>query len=214
MGRIRNGANGGFSGKAGSIIGSSWNSVNYIKGLPKLSNKPASEKQLDQRARFAAVLGFMGPIKDVLLMGYKGQKAGRATGFNLGIQYALTNAVIGTYPDYAVNPAKVQISKGTLQAPHGIVLNATVSGSLAVSWYPQVNGLNAFADDLMVVLLYNETQKLFLVYTDGGTRADGTSNLTIPADFSGQVVHAFFFYVDRDNTRQSTSTYAAPVAIV
>ncbi|WP_316737535.1 DUF6266 family protein [Pedobacter aquatilis] len=81
MGTIRNGANGGFSGKAGSFIGSSWKDISYIKGLPKLSTKPASLKQLTQRARFSAVLTFMGPIKDVLIQGFKGQKTGRATGF-------------------------------------------------------------------------------------------------------------------------------------
>lgn len=214
MGRIRNGANGGFSGKAGSVIGSSWNSVSYIKGLPKLSNKPASIKQLDQRARFAAVLGFMGPIKDLLLMGYKGQNASRASGFNMGIQHALTHAVVGTYPDYTVSPALIQVSKGTLQAPHGIVVSSVNAGVLDLNWSPLVNGLNAFADDTMVVLLYNETQKLFLAYTDTGTRGNGMSSITIPAEFSGQVVHAFFFYVDRGGTRQSISTYVAPITII
>ncbi len=36
---IRQGANGGFSGKAGSIIGTR-RDINYIKGLPRLSNTP------------------------------------------------------------------------------------------------------------------------------------------------------------------------------
>ena len=214
MGIIRNGVNGGFSGKAGSVIGSSWNKVSYIKGLSKLSTKPASLKQLDQRVRFGTVLAFMGPIKDILIMGYKGQTAGRATGFNMGIQHALMNAVIGIYPDYEIDYSLIQISKGTLQQPSSMVLSSIVTENLEVAWSPQVNTLNAFADDVLVALIYNPTQKFFLSYTDVGLRADGTATLTIPSDFSGQTVHAYFFYVMRDGTRQSISAYAAPVEIV
>ncbi len=49
MGRIKQGANGGFSGKAGSVIGSSWKGIEYIKGRPKVSNKPATQRQLEQQ---------------------------------------------------------------------------------------------------------------------------------------------------------------------
>lgn len=214
MGIIRNGANGGFSGKAGSVIGSSWNNVSYIKGLPKISTKPASLKQMDQRLRFGIVMGFLVPIKDMLLKGYKGQAAGKATGFNLGVQYALNNAVAGTYPAYEIDFSLVQISRGTVQKPASIVLSSTVAGSLEVAWSPQLNTLNAFADDVLVALLYNADQKFFLSYTEAGLRADGTASLDIPADFSGQAVHAYFFYVARDDARQSVSAYSAPVTMV
>ncbi len=39
MGTIRNGANGGFSGEAGSIIGSRWRDLNYSKGVPKVRSQ-------------------------------------------------------------------------------------------------------------------------------------------------------------------------------
>jgi hypothetical protein len=35
-------ANGTFSGKVGSIIGSNWPSIDYLKGLPKKSSKSIS----------------------------------------------------------------------------------------------------------------------------------------------------------------------------
>lgn len=42
MGTIRQGANGSFRGKAGSVIGSSWKGIDYIKGLPKKRTKGAT----------------------------------------------------------------------------------------------------------------------------------------------------------------------------
>ncbi|RZJ16068.1 MAG: hypothetical protein EON51_18335 [Acinetobacter sp.] len=147
-------------------------------------------------------------------MGYKGQKSGKTTGFNLGIQHALINAVIGIYPDYDLDKPKLQISKGTLQPPSSLVISSATAGSLDVAWSPQLNGLNAFTDDAMVALLYNEEQNFFLSYTEAGIRTDGTTALTIPADFSGQTVHAYFFYVTRDGDRQSPTSYVAPIVIV
>jgi hypothetical protein len=70
MGTIKQGANGGFSGKAGSVIGSSCSNISYIKGLLKLSNKPKSEMQLEQQARFAMAIRFLLPIKDYITKAY------------------------------------------------------------------------------------------------------------------------------------------------
>ncbi len=211
MGTIRHGALGGFSGKAGSIIGSSWNNVSYIKGLHKLSKKPASLKQLDQRARFATVLGYLGPIKDVLMIGWKGQTANRATGFNMGVQYALSYAVVGTYPDYSVDKSLIQISKGTLQSYKHVTVDSSVPGVLELSWNPQINDLTAFAGDVLKVVLYNEEQKLFLLFGNAGLRADASTTLEVPNDYFGQTIHAYMFYQNNEGTRQSISTYVGPI---
>lgn len=79
MGTIRQGALGGFSGKAGSIIGSSWRDINYIKGLPKLSNKPKSEKQLEQQAKFALAVKFLLPVKSLMNVGFGQMRTGKGT---------------------------------------------------------------------------------------------------------------------------------------
>ena len=63
MGRIIKGVNGGFSGKAGNVVGSSWKSIDYIKGRSKTSNKPASQRQLKQQAKFALAVRFLGQLR-------------------------------------------------------------------------------------------------------------------------------------------------------
>ena len=57
MGIIRQGANGGYSGKVGSTVGSSWKGIDYIKALPKKSSKPATQAQLEQQAKFKLANG-------------------------------------------------------------------------------------------------------------------------------------------------------------
>ncbi|KLT64724.1 DUF6266 family protein [Pedobacter sp. BMA] len=213
MGIIRKGALGGFSGKAGSIIGSSWNDLDYIKGLYKKSTKPATEKQIEQRLKFALVVAFLSPIKDVLNMGYKGQTNNKATGYNMGVQFALANAITGTSPDFALDHSMLQISKGTLLRPIGVTVTSTAAATLTVSWNPQLNELNGFTDDRLVLLVYNMAQDYFSIKSDFALRGDGTADYVLPADFTGQDVEVYMFYIDRDNIRRSKSTYAGPIVV-
>ncbi len=39
MGKFVKGLNGGFSGRAGSTVGSKWRGINYMKSLPDIRNK-------------------------------------------------------------------------------------------------------------------------------------------------------------------------------
>ncbi|RZK40930.1 MAG: hypothetical protein EOO90_13260 [Pedobacter sp.] len=214
MGTIRKGANGGFSGKAGSVVGSSWNNIDYIKGLPKLIKRQASIKQLDQRARFAAALKYLGPIKDILMKGYRGQTSGRTTGFNVGVQHALSFAIIGTYPNYEVDKSLIAVSKGSIQSYKSVSASAEFvqgnQGSLNMTWLPQINALNAFADDGLQVLTYNEQQNLFLFFPDAAERQDAAVSLELPDDYAGNTLHLYVFYVNREGTRQSNSVWLQP----
>ena len=45
MGRLVNGPNGPFIGKAGSFVGYTVNGVDYIKGIYKQRTKPPTEKE-------------------------------------------------------------------------------------------------------------------------------------------------------------------------
>lgn len=207
MGTIRNGGNGAFSGKAGSFIGSSWQNIAYMKGLPKISNKPASLKQMDQRKRFAVALQYLTPIKDILKFGFMGQTANRASGYNMAIQYALANAITGTYPDYEINPSQVIISKGTLEAPSDLLLDVSTPGQINMTWLGKVNKFNGRVDDNLHFLMYNRERKLFMTYDPIGVRGDETAQVIIPSNYSGQTVDIYAFFQNLDETRCSPSIY-------
>lgn len=48
MGRIKKGILGGFSGKVDSVVGASWRGIDYMRSLPRTSDKPATVAQLEQ----------------------------------------------------------------------------------------------------------------------------------------------------------------------
>jgi len=52
MGKIKQGILGGFRGTVGTVVGSSWNGVAYMKGKPQSVRNPRTEDQVQQRNFF------------------------------------------------------------------------------------------------------------------------------------------------------------------
>jgi len=205
MGTIRNGGNGAFSGKAGSFIGSSWKNIDYIKGIPKLSKKAASPKQLEQRHRFTIALAFLTPIKDILNMGYASKAGNKSTGANMALQDILGNSITGEYPALAIDPSKVKISKGSLDSPKGVSVVRN-GANITVNWYVNLHS-SANVDDKALIVAYNPLNDLFLIFENAGTRGLGTADLAMPAEFATEDFVLYFFFQQRDKSRCSDSLY-------
>ena len=62
MGTIKQGILGGFSGRVGTVVGSTWNSVHYMRALALSVGNPRTEKQQSQRSKFALTLSFLQAI--------------------------------------------------------------------------------------------------------------------------------------------------------
>jgi hypothetical protein len=55
MGKIKQGILGGFKGKVGTVIGSSWNGIAYMKGQAQSVRNPKTAAQMTQRNFFKEV---------------------------------------------------------------------------------------------------------------------------------------------------------------
>jgi len=213
MGTIRKGALGGFSGKAGSIVGSSWRDINYIKGLPKLSNKPKTVKQLEQQGKFAIAIRFLLPVKSLMNVTYGQIKSGRATGFNMAMKQVLDNAITGTYPEYEIDFPNAQLAKGNLGTPSDLVLLAE-DLNLTVSWSPRFDKLNRFITDEMTVLVFDPVSRDFVIGPADVLRTAGTTVVEIPSEWSGRTVHVYMFYIALNGKDVSNSIHAGTVDIL
>lgn len=195
MAEITKGANGAFFGKVGSVVGSSWKKINYIRSLPKRSTKAPSEAQLIQQKKFATVVAFLSPIRILLETGF-GQTNGRLSGYNMAVNYNLTNAVNGTYPDFTIDYEKVLISKGSLMSNYGIT-TAVEAGKLKITWPALTEtSVNAYADDVASILVYNSTKSIHMI-NKGILRSLLTAEIAIPADFIGDELEVYLFFTSR-----------------
>lgn len=212
MGTYVNGANGKFSGKVGSMIGSKWRNVSYIKGLSAPSSKAATDKQLAQRTRLALAVSFLRPIKDVLNLGMMDNKQTELSGYNLAVRKLLNNGITGDYPDFAIDYAKVALSSGALNLVNDAKMEI-LNGVPTVTWAALLNKFNSFADDELVVLLYNSTKEFFMIF-DGLLRSATTLVPEIGAGDAGEVIHGWIFACKRDLTDVSKTQYLGQITIV
>ena len=64
MGKIKQGILGGFRGTVGTVIGSSWNGIAYMKGKPQSVKNPRSDAQVQQRTFFKEVQALVTQLTD------------------------------------------------------------------------------------------------------------------------------------------------------
>lgn len=206
MARFIKGIHGSYSGKVGNIVGSSWRGIDYVRSLPKKSSKASSEAQLAQRMKFGMTTSFLKSIKDILMLGFSDSKLKNKTGYNVAFQQLINNAFQGTYPNFTIDFAAVKIASGSLAALVGLVVAEIAPKVLNLSWDPIVNRFNAFDDDQVLVILYDETDNLFFAY-EGATRADAAIDIVLPDSYTGKKIVGWSFNIHRDGLITSTSQY-------
>lgn len=212
MAVFKKGINGAFSGTIGSTVGASWRHINYMRSLPKPSKKPATLGQLAQRAKFALAVSFLRSIKPLLNLGFSDKMQGRKTGYNRALQLMMGQAITGEYPDYTVDYAEVVLAQGGLNPAPSAVLEQTAPGQLALHWDAITNRYTAFADDEVVVVVYNVSKRFMNVY-DGTERSAGSMEIDVPVSFVGDELVAWAFMVHRDGEKTSDSVFAGTVVL-
>jgi hypothetical protein len=213
MAKFINGAIGTFSGKVGSIIGANWRDIHYMRGLPKKRTKPFTEAQLAQQQRFGLMGQFLMPLKGVLEIGLSNMDDSTATLFNRAMALNLP-AVTGTYPDFTIDYASVQLSKGRLDPPRGVAA-AAASGAVTVSWNPAANRLaGGNGDDDIYVLLYDREQGLFYTSDEIATRSAGQVEIPLDEDTAGHTGEVWLFAVSRYGQLISNTVYGGSHQLV
>lgn len=214
MATYNQGLNGSFSGKAGSVVGANWRSIGYIRGLARFKTKSNSPKQAAQRLRFGMAVSFLKPMKSTLRVGFSDRIRNRNTGFNQGIRQFISQAIVGEYPDFEIDYAQVSISSGSLEKLMGLHVVTDAPGTVTLGWsyHPELQSDNGFADDQVIVLLYNRTEDLYTTVRSA-VRQDGSLQLELPSAFIGHELHVWAFVQHRDGTEVSTSQYAGSVAL-
>jgi hypothetical protein len=213
MGTYRKGILGPFSGKVGTVIGSSWNGIDYLRSLPKPSGKEATNLQLIQRAKFGLANGFLSPVSALVNQGYK-SLAIRKTGFNVAISNIIADAITGAYPDFEIDYARVMFSKGVLVGCWNAVVSSTQPAELDLSWTDNSGSGTAKATDQAVILAYNPAKSQFVYNLEtGAERSAATDTLVLPAEFSGDTIQVWIAFMTPDRKLFSTSIHAGQILI-
>lgn len=214
MGRIIKGANGGFSGKAGSVIGSSWRGISYIRGIGKKSSKPATAEQLAVRSRFEMLTAILGKVKKLLEIGFGTSGLRERTGYNCGILRNY-NAFTGAFPNLSIDYAKLMFSKGGCTKPISTALELVDKNNVSVSWDLQnVASADHETEDLYMYVLVHNQEKAMTLQSEGDVKwGDAKALFAIPDAFAGDTLHAYLFVKNRANNSVSDTLYVGQTQV-
>lgn len=208
-----NGILGGFSGKVGTVIGSSWKGIDYMRSRATSYSNARTEAQLDQRARFSVMGKFLRPLIPFLRIGFKNQ-AIKMSGFNAAMSYNLENAITGVYPAYEINYAQVLVSQGMLAEAFNPAAVSTTAGEIAFSWEDNSENGDALATDKVVLVVYNPAKKRAITLRGGNTRLSGNQIINVPASFSGDEVQCYISFQNANGSEMSNSQFVNELTVL
>jgi len=210
MGTFKKGILGSFSGKVGTVIGSTWRNLDVMKSLPKKSSKPPVQAQIDQRFKFSLITKLMAMAKSLLNIGYQsGNKI--QSPVNTAVQYHLKNAISGISPNFTVNYSRVVLSTGSLPSLENAKVTLLPQHSIKLTW-DALTDLDAAElaernKDGLMLILYSPAMGLYTTREGQYKRAALTKDIVLPGILAGNPLHIWLFVASEDEKKTSYSQY-------
>jgi hypothetical protein len=208
MARFKKGILGGFSGKVGNVVGGSWKGIDYMRSLSQRRKGNPTPAQQAQQAKFKLAVQFLQPFSAVLSIGFRDQ-AVAMTGPNSAMRLVMGNAILGDYPDYSIDYAKVLISRGDL--PNAAEASVSAAGTtLGFTWSDNSDGVRATPTDQALLVVYCPELKQVEWRLNTAQRAGAGATLEVPA-FAGMEVQVWLSFVRADGRKTANSRHLGAV---
>lgn len=205
MGTIKKGIIGGFAGKVGPVIGSSWKGIPYMKTRPEKVANPRTIGQMNHRGKLVKTIRFLSPMKQFIRAGFC-EMAIRMTQFNAAMSYNYHRAVTGSYPDFDIAYPRVLVSQGSLcGALHPNV--RAEPGQLIFSWQNNADNMQVMDTDRVLLLAYNPRLQKAVFLIGGNTRDCGSQRINLPLSFVGDNLQCYLAFQNMEQTAASNSQW-------
>ncbi len=178
MGKIRQGILGGFRGKVGTVVGSYWNGIFYMKALPQSTKKGRSGSKMLQGYFKELVTLSMSLSKEDLEFIYPKKPKGMTRRNLLVKQLASYAAVVGKSKTVDLDSLTSLGNAPVTDLPAvSVAANRTV---LQISWDGVTYYREQHPDDFPVILVANITQqRLFLVASSVAMKSSGKQSFEV-----------------------------------
>jgi len=201
-----------ISGKLGQVAGGKWKGIPYLRVIPASVANPRTPKQVSQREKFTITIDFLQPISQFVRVGFK-DYAVHMTGMNAAFAYNIKNAITGVSPNYAIDFPNALVSRGELAPALNQAAASTVAGTVVFTWDDNTGEIRSAANDKTLLVVYNPVKNQAVSIMELADRGDGTQTITVPASFSGDLVHCYIAFTDQDSVMISNSMYAGAVTV-
>jgi len=203
---------GPLSGTVGTVIGANWKGISYLRRQSGSRRTVFSQKQLDQQAKFAAVMRFLQPMTPLLGTSFR-DYAVEMSGFNNAMRYTLKHAVTGAYPNYSIDYSMVLVSRGDVPNAANPTASAAVAGQVAFAWLDNSGVGKAAPDDNSILVAYCPARMQCIFTTAGAVRSSGSAVLNV-ASFSGQQVQTYIGFISADGRSIASSMFTGQLTVL
>ena len=203
MARIKQGILGGFSGKIGNIVGSSWKGIAVMKTLPLSVSNPRTAKQVTQRNKFSDAVELAQTILVGIIKPLWDRFAVKQSGFNHFLQQFIK---LKPGSDLA---SKVKMAMGQMDILAEFNANATANNHrLSLAWTDDSGTGLKLKDDEIYCLVLDSNLKYVAQGSNIATREDEGATITLPDSVrTGHVLNVYAAARRADGTVVSDTNY-------
>jgi len=213
MAIVQNPITGRTKKKFGTAVFSKQFGKNTMRTKPIEVKNPKTLLQKQQRSKFSIMVELSRMFLSFIRTGFK-QVAIEMSAFNMFMKSNIYDVITGVYPAYTIDFTKVIVTKGTLMGVDGGLATAIAAHKVTLDWTDNTGTGDALATDKAMMLIINYTKKQVVQDTTTKTRVDATHDLTVPADWVGDDVHAYLSFMNAAGNKIADSTFLATITIL
>ncbi len=212
MAKIFKGILGGFRGKVGTVIGSRWCGIDYMRSLGgKRKKGSGTVAQFGQRAKFSLMTSFNSSLSELFATTFKTLANGQ-TGANAAMAYNISNGLSGTYPNYDIEYPMLKVAHGKLTNAESPATVAMAGSVVKFTWTDNSGFGSAKNTDKAIVVVYCPALKQAAYISAGALRSAALQNITV-SQFSGELVETWISFASEDGKNIAASVYTGQVNV-
>jgi hypothetical protein len=207
MATITNGILGPFSGIVGTVSGYSRNGKNFMRSRRRKTSSRMTPRRLAQQQKIKVCNEFTSPFSGTGFFAKTFPAYGHSgTGFNRATSAIMNLAIVGTYPDTAIDYAKVLISKGPLPAAVNATAIADTDKNILFRWEDNTGTGTAKANDKVILVAYFPDVKKAFLTIGAAIRKDGEALLETTQD-RGKIAETWIGFLSNGEEDAGDSVY-------
>ena len=209
MGIIKQGILGGFSGKVGSVVGTSWKGINVMKARPLSVANPRTAAQIAQRSLIGNASKFASEILATIIQPLWNRFASQASGYN-----DFVSANLSLFADALPSViADLEISKGKMAKTTIDAAVATgADDDVEVTWTDDSGSGFKLATDIAYVVVIDQSGELVYGFETAATRADEVASVNLPVT-GGDDYAVYLAFKRADGTVVSNTAFISTNAV-
>lgn len=206
MGKINRGILGGFTGKVGNVVGSSWKGIETMRALPISVLNPRTTAQVGNRTRFGSISSLAASMLTTIVKPLNDRFASRMSGYNMFTSQNRTAFDV----DGNFSPNNLVLSTGKLGATPITASGVDNTTDFTIFWDNTPVGSYQMPTDKLYVAIVDENGTLVGTSAAVGLRSAGILNVTCGSPVSENTVYyAYASFLRADGTVVGNSSMVA-----